>query len=138
MGDVFTHKIPEHLEPKMNSFKGWINQKGMRHCDLDLVDQLVNDTEACLKKGDELYEPVRRNTRQTVAMQKLVHDGGKLKVYALDIDVAKKDGGITDDPLDPTVYQEEIDKLKEDGVAIAFITIERKVNPKTGAWNLGL
>merc|ERR1711964_833640 len=47
-------------------------------------------------------------------------------------------GEVTADPIDPMVYQEEIDKLIEPGVAVAFCTIDRTVNPKTKAWNLGL
>ena len=35
--DVFRHSLPSHLEPLLNPFKGWINQKGTRECDLSLV-----------------------------------------------------------------------------------------------------
>lgn len=136
--DVFKHDLPKDLEPQFNAFKGWINQKGARNCDLSLVEQFAKDKEGCLKRGDELYEPTRVNTRKTAAAQKLIHSEPGLKVYAVDVDEAKAKGKVTGEAIDPMVYQDEIDKLKEPGVAVAFITIERNVNPKTGAWNLGL
>jgi len=157
--DVFFHQHPpekaKEIEAKFDAFKGWINQNGMREVEMRLVETFMTEgeREKCFAKGEELYEPVRANTRKmatsaTLVTNEVVDGRYTLKVYVVDIDKLKREGkkGATKDdkeidpevPLDPTVYQAEIDKLIEDKVSIAFITIERSVNPKTGAWNLGL
>lgn len=61
-----------------------------------------------------------------------------LSVFAVDVDALKADCVVDVTPIDPMVYQAEIDKLKEEHVAVAFLTVDRHSKPASGVWNLGL
>jgi len=68
--DVFDHQLPDDLAKHLDAFKGFITQRGFGKCTVELVEELLADTDAALERGRQLYAPVAEHTEKVFARRR--------------------------------------------------------------------
>lgn len=127
--DVFQHPLPADIAKYYNAFKGFITQRGLCRCTVELVEEMLADTEAALARGGELYDKVAEQTRKVFDSRSLLADTESVSVFAVEL-------GEGSESMDLELYQSLIDQVSN-SKAVAFATLNR-ARQSSGLWTVGL
>lgn len=128
--DVHTHELPEEVRRHKHAFKGFITQGGVGRCTIELVEELLADTDAALLRGGVIYERVAKYTRKIFEERRLWQDLPVVSVWAVDF------GAEDAEAMDFDLYQALIDQLAG-SKAVVFATLMR-TPLSSGLWTTGL
>ena len=134
--DVFEHLLPDDVEKQFNAFKGFITQRGFGKCTVELVEELLDDTDAALKLGGELYEAVAQSTQNVFARRSLQADRSKVSVWSVELADVDALEPAKPDIIDLELYQSLIDTM-DSSRPVVVVTFDRTRLP-SGLWAVGL
>lgn len=128
--DVFQHQLPDGIGKHYDAFKGFITQRGLSRCTVELVEELLADTGAALARGSELYAEVSEQTRNVFEKRSLLADTELVSVFAVEL-------GEVVPSMDLELYQSLIDQISSCSKVVVFATLNR-TRLSSGLWTVGL
>jgi hypothetical protein len=128
--DVFQHQLPEELVKHFNDFKGFITQRGLGRCTVDLVEEMLADVDKALAEGKELYPKLFARTHTVFETRKLAVDSALVSVWVVEL---TSEQAVF---MDLEIYQELINQLAC-SKALVFATLNRTPQ-ENGLWTVGL
>lgn len=130
--DVFAHVLPAEYEPMLIGFKGWVTSEGEHKTSIRLMEQLVDNMEACLKKGYELFFPIVVHTKRIFDRHRIVYDDALFRLVLVEILPADRCMAV-----DLPTYQALIDEYLQTGKPTIVATVDRRV-VRNDCWSLSL
>lgn len=98
---------------------------------MKVVEEMLDDTDAALERGIQLYAQMAEHTRKVFARKSLQVDISEVSVWA--VEISGEDANAT---IDLELYQSLIDKMDR-SKPVVFATLNRRRNAK-GLWSVGL
>ena len=98
---------------------------------MEVVEEMLADTDAALERGRQLYAQMAEHTRKVFARKSLQVDISEVSVWA--VEISGEDANAT---IDLEFYQSLIDKMDR-SKPVVFATLNRRRNAK-GLWSVGL
>ena len=98
---------------------------------MEVVEEMLADTDAALERGRQLYAQMAEHTRKVFARKSLQVDISEVSVWA--VEISGEDANAT---IDLEFYQSLIDKMDR-SKPVVFATLNRTRKSK-GLWTVGL